>query len=260
MAESLGRFKKLYASGLIEGRRINSVSLQAEAWLWRLMMLADDHGNLPGDTDLLRGRAAPLRKISPAQVRRLTEELETANLITRYSVDGEDFINLAEYERMQTPPNGRRIARYPQHAPSGGILLDPKNPGESGVPETRTRPDQNQPGEQRPEPDQSAGSKGRGVSRGGVRAGGSGGSARLELEHLGVGSDMAAKLARAGVTPEEVRETIAETRADRRVKSPVRAMIARLAAAHGVELKGGNNISAEARSLQSAIDGRRQRA
>lgn len=71
---------------------------------------------------------------------------------------------------------------------------------------------------------------------------------------------MAAKLARAGVTPEEVRETIAETRADRRVKSPVRAMIARLAAAHGVELKGGNNVSADARSLQAAIDGRRQRA
>lgn len=262
MAESLGRFKKLYASGLIEGRRINSVSLQAEAWLWRLMMLADDHGNLPGDTDLLRGRAAPLRKISPAQVRRLTDELEAAKLITRYSVDGEDFINLAEYERLQTPPNGRRIARYPQHTPSGEILLNPKNPGGSGVPETRTRPDQNQPGEQRPEPepDQSGETKGRGVSRGGVRAGGSGGSARLELEHLGVGSDMAAKLARAGVTPEEVRETIAETRADRRVKSPVRAMIARLAAAHGVELKGGNNISAEARSLQSAIDGRRQRA
>lgn len=252
MSQSPGRFKKLYATGLIEGRRVNAVSLQAEAWLWRLMMLADDYGNLPGDIDILRGRAAPLRKITPSQVRKLTAELEAANLVTRYSVAGEDFINLAEYERLQTPPNGRKVQRYPRNGESGGIRLDPGNPVESGVPETR--PDQ--PGEQRPEPDQKLPSAG--VSSGGVRAGWSGGSARAELEHLGVGADMASRLARAGVTAAEVRATIAETRADKRVKSPVRAMIARLAEAHGVELKGGAKISDEARALQATIDERRR--
>lgn len=115
MSETLGRYRKLYASGLIEGRRVNSIPLEAEAWLWRLMMIADDYGNLPADEAILGGRAAPLRALRQPVIRRLTATLENARLIWRYSCDGEEYLHIAEFERFQAASNGKRVRRYPQH-------------------------------------------------------------------------------------------------------------------------------------------------
>ena len=126
MAETMGRYRKLYAAGVIEGRRINSVSLQAEAWLWRLMMIADDYGNLHAEGSLLAGRAAPRRQMKQALVNRLTCELEKAELLTRYlAEDGEVYIHLAEFEKFQTAANGRKVRRYPLHSDSKSIPTDP---------------------------------------------------------------------------------------------------------------------------------------
>lgn len=259
MAESLGRYRKLYAIGVIEGRRINAVSMEAECWLWRLQLIADDYGNLPADVDIIRGRAAPKRKITPGKIRKLNAELVASGLIVGYESEGEGYYHCAEFERMQTSPNGRMVQRYPEYHPSGGIQLNPGNPVlPSNQPETSPRPartrDQPEPEAAGPGAETSPGRVGSGLNPN-ARAGG---SARMELEHLGVSADMAKRLARAGVTADEVRRTIAETRADRRVKSPVRAMISRLAEAHQVQLKGGKAVGEDARALQATIDARQR--
>ena len=130
MAETLGRFRKLYATGVIAGRRINSVSLEAEAWLWRLMLIADDFGNMHAEPDVLAGLAAPRRKLRASLAKRLTDELEHAGLLFRYLADdGEVYIHLEGFEKFQKPSNGRRLQRFPLHP---GIRGNPVESGESG--------------------------------------------------------------------------------------------------------------------------------
>lgn len=244
MAEFLGKYRKLYESGMTEGRRVNSVSLEAEAWLWRLMLIADDFGNFPADPDFMSGRAAPKRRLDRETVDRLTDELERAKLLTRYSVDGEEFLCMAEFERLQTPPNGRRVRRYPG---------DPGGSKGSGV--TRpTRPDQTRPDSDQTRSDEIP------KATGGSTGSGSGGraaSAREELARLGVNPDVAAQLADGGVKAGEPTETLAEISKDRRVRRPLAVLVRRLSDAHGIKLAKGPSVSKEARALQSAVDRQR---
>jgi len=122
----LGRFRKVYAKGYQEGRRINSVPVEAEWWYTRLMLVADDYGNLPNDTDLLPAKAAPLRKIGPAAVRRMTEALIGADLLVMYSAGGEDYLHMPDFAFHQTVPNGKRTRRYPEcPRESSEIQTDP---------------------------------------------------------------------------------------------------------------------------------------
>lgn len=130
MSRSPGRYRKLYAQGVIEGRRINSVPMETEAWFWRLMLIADDYGNLPADEDLIKGRAAPKRRLGPSAIRRMNLSLVEVGLLTPYSAEGEDYFHCAEFEGFQSSPNGRLIQRYPRPEP---CRVDPVVSNESGV-------------------------------------------------------------------------------------------------------------------------------
>ena len=144
-----GIYRRIYA-GFVTGKRINSVSVGAEAWFWRLHAIADDFGNIPGDPRVARAYAAPLRDWTLDDVASMTRELENKGLITTYAVNGEYFNHIEGFEgRQPANKSGRRIQRYPKPSAgpsgnpgeSGGIL---KNPGESwGVtaPDTDTDTD-----------------------------------------------------------------------------------------------------------------------
>jgi hypothetical protein len=106
---------------------MNAVSLEAEAWFWRVHAIADDFGNLPGSLPLLRAYAAPLRNMVDADAKKLTDELLSVGLIGVYEVENEVFIHVDQFERRQPAgKNGKRVQKYP--TPSGGIQV---NPGES---------------------------------------------------------------------------------------------------------------------------------
>lgn len=111
-----GQFRRLY-SGYLTGKRINSVSMSAEAWFWRLHSIADDCGNLMGDPKLLCSLAAPRRDITPKQAREWTEELVTAKLIYRYASDEDTYIHIIGFEQKQiaSSRNGKRIQKFPTH-------------------------------------------------------------------------------------------------------------------------------------------------
>jgi len=119
-----GIYRRIYA-GFLTGKRINAVSLEAEAWFWRLHALADDYGNLHGSIRMLANLAAPRRDLPTAKVEALCRELEKAQLIAAYEVDGEAYFNIIGFEKKQPAGrNGRRIRKVP------GSL---GNPGESGI-------------------------------------------------------------------------------------------------------------------------------
>jgi hypothetical protein len=110
-----GVYRRQYA-GYINGKRINAVSLEAEAWFWRVNAAADDFGNLPGDRSLVAfatiGRRAD---VSVDQVEAWCAELLSADLIRHYDVSGERYIHVTGFlSRQPAPRNGKRIRRYPQ--------------------------------------------------------------------------------------------------------------------------------------------------
>lgn len=122
-----GLYRRIY-SGFLTGRRINTVSLEAEAWFWRLHAIADDFGNLHGDRMLLKSLAAPRREaLSAVDAENLTGELLHHKLVVAYDVDGERYLHIDGFEKRQPAgKNGRRIQKFPVYpGESGGIQGHP---------------------------------------------------------------------------------------------------------------------------------------
>lgn len=134
-----GIYRRVYAS-FLTGRRINAVSMEAEAWFWRLQALADDFGAFPADPRVLPSQAAPRRKIGVAKSERWVGELVEAGLIRLYTVDDIRFGEIEGFDVYQkAPPNGRRIRKYPPRVnpgESGGVLM---NPGETCIPHAQSQ-------------------------------------------------------------------------------------------------------------------------
>jgi len=135
-----GVYRRIY-SGFLDNAKVNSVSWMAEAWFWRLVVLADDFGNLKGNWRHLAVHASPVREIDAAQAKALTLELVNAKLVELYQVDDKQYIHIKGFtERQPANKNGRRIQKEPMNpeesgcesvhlGESGGIRM---NPGESG--------------------------------------------------------------------------------------------------------------------------------
>lgn len=125
-----GIYRRVY-SGFITGRRICSVSVEAEAWFWRIQAVADDFGNLPGDALLVWQSTVGRRGVTMQSVSKWIDELVSAGLLLRYSENGESYLHITYWSEESWPAskNGRRAQRYPRPAESGGIRV---NPGESG--------------------------------------------------------------------------------------------------------------------------------
>jgi hypothetical protein len=135
-----GIYRRVY-SGFITGRRICSVSVEAEAWFWRIQAVADDFGNLPGDALLVWQSTVGRRGVTMQSVSKWIDELVGAGLLLRYSENGESYLHITYWSQESWPAskNGRRAQRYPRPAESGGIRGNPGesrniqgSPGESG--------------------------------------------------------------------------------------------------------------------------------
>lgn len=114
MAENVnrqrGNFRLIYSSYLL-GQRINSVSPEAEAWFWRVMVSCDDWGNRIAEPSLMRD-VCGRRDYSLERIDTLTRELEAADLIVFYEVGGDKYLHVRDYEEWQpADKKGRRVSR-----------------------------------------------------------------------------------------------------------------------------------------------------
>lgn len=133
-----GLYRRVYA-GYITGRRICSVSLEAEAWFWRIQAVVDDFGNTLADPALLRNATAGRRAdVSVQDVERWVAELVSASLVSLYEAGGEQFLHLNEFtERQPAGRNGKRVQKHPL----------PPSPVESKTPDSPEDDFQAEPGE-----------------------------------------------------------------------------------------------------------------
>lgn len=139
-----GLYRRIYA-GFLTGRRINAVTIGAEMCFWRLQAVADDFGNLSGDTPLLCSMAFPLRRVTTQKLEGWIAELANArnnrgiSLIRGYRIHGEPYIHIEDFERRQPArKNGRKLRRFPPPGESRGIQ---GNPGAEKSPDTDTDTD-----------------------------------------------------------------------------------------------------------------------
>lgn len=123
-----GVYRRLY-SGFITGQRISKLSLQAEAWFWRVLATVDDFGNAHADPDLCRAATVGRRKIPAKQISEWLRQMKDVGLIEFYTVKGEPFLHVVGFEASQPANrNGKRIRRFPTPDESGGIRVIPDLP------------------------------------------------------------------------------------------------------------------------------------
>jgi hypothetical protein len=148
-----GVYRRIYPS-FIKNDKFRALSWAAEAWFWRLLVLADDHGNLDGDMEWLVSNAGRKRKVTPEQAQELTDELVAASLVRFYRVGSDQYINIPGFiDRQPANRNGRRIQRVPLptkkgrvgSGESGGIRVNPGEPKHTGL--HQAKPGLGNPGE-----------------------------------------------------------------------------------------------------------------
>ena len=109
-----GYYRRQY-SGFVRGRRINQLSLQAEAWFWRLHSAADDFGNLEGEPTLVFAATVGRRKnVTLEDVTAFVREMLSSELVRDYEAEGDRYLHVVEFaERQPAGKNGRRVRRCP---------------------------------------------------------------------------------------------------------------------------------------------------
>jgi hypothetical protein len=117
-----GVYRRLY-SGFTTGQRINKISLNAEAWFWRILATVDDFGNGRADPHLCKDATAGLRRqVTAKQISGWLREMQAAGLVQFYSVKGEPYLHVVNFEETQPAgKNGRRLKRHPIPGESEGI-------------------------------------------------------------------------------------------------------------------------------------------
>ena len=144
-----GIYRRIY-SGFVSNPKVNALTWQAEAWFWRLVVLADDYGNLSANWRHMAVNASPIREVDAKQAKAWTLELVGARLVSLYEHDGLTYAHIHGFTRRQPAnKNGRRIQRFPMNpdesacglgnpGESGGIQNNPGESGESKPSDTKT--------------------------------------------------------------------------------------------------------------------------
>lgn len=123
-----GQYRRVY-SGYLRGRRLNSVSIEAEAAFFRLNVLADDYGNYHAAPDLIGTDLFPRRPDMVMKANDLLGELLSANLIRLYEHGGERYCHICGYVENQPTKNGKRVHKFPAYLPeSPSGCKKPDNP------------------------------------------------------------------------------------------------------------------------------------
>lgn len=134
-----GVYRRIYG-GYITGQRINKLSLNAEAWFWRVVVTVDDFGNGRAEPELCRDKTAGKRRVTAKQVSAWLREMADAGLIEFYTVMQEPYLHVVGFEENQPAgKNGKRFRRFPeQNGTSGESRIIQVNPGESSATTTTT--------------------------------------------------------------------------------------------------------------------------
>jgi len=92
---------RLLSDVIILSQKINSVSEGAENLYYRILVSVDDYGHYHADPQILKGKVCTLRRISIQQISKRLGELVKSGLIKIYPVNGENYLEVVDFERFQ---------------------------------------------------------------------------------------------------------------------------------------------------------------
>ena len=99
---------------IILSRKVNAVSEGAENLYYRLNVCADDFGRYHADPEIIKGQIYTKRRISLASIKSRLDELWEAGLLKFYADDGENYLEIVDFEKHQTFRSDiQRKAEYP---------------------------------------------------------------------------------------------------------------------------------------------------
>jgi len=99
--------------------QIDSLSPEAEAFFYRLIVNCDDFGRLDARIPILKSKCYPLKSIDSKCLQEMLYILRDAGLVFLYSVDGKPFMSLISWEKHQQIRAKR--SKYP--APNDGVAI-----------------------------------------------------------------------------------------------------------------------------------------
>jgi hypothetical protein len=109
-----GKYFYVYAN-YIRGKRINKLSIEAEAWFWRFNAAADDFGNGDAEPALLFANTIGLRAgVTIEQVSAWLTECVKQKLIRTYKSDGQRYFHIMDYQVLTPTKNGRYVHKVPK--------------------------------------------------------------------------------------------------------------------------------------------------
>ena len=92
---------RILKESICTSENIDQLSPLAEIAFYRLMVNCDDYGRMDGRVKVIKSRLFPLKDIGEDEMLGLLSELEKADLIRGYQVDGKPYLQMKTWERHQ---------------------------------------------------------------------------------------------------------------------------------------------------------------
>lgn len=125
MTRHRGPYRRLFCA-FPTSKRFNQLPEDAELLFWRLVVTADDYGNLRGEPALVRCVCLPLRDWPVERITAALDALVVSGLISRYTDGTDDYLHVEQFEERQATKNGKR---YQLHPRPNTIQIDPDSSG-----------------------------------------------------------------------------------------------------------------------------------
>lgn len=107
--------RRMIAKNISTSRKVNRLTDRAALLYTWMIPHTDDYGRLEGDPLSIKAKVIPMRNVTEVQIEEDLESLEKNNLISKYEVNGERYLEIIGFENFQTFRADRpRRALYPE--------------------------------------------------------------------------------------------------------------------------------------------------
>jgi len=118
----------MISKSISTSKKLSALStLEALLFTW-IIPHCDDYGRMDGNAKIVKGIVMPLRDESVEEIEKSLKELAKKQLIERYSIEDEEYIQIVKWEDHQTFKTDRnRVAKYPENPNGNQLETDRKN-------------------------------------------------------------------------------------------------------------------------------------
>lgn len=92
---------RILKESICTSEEIDKLNSFCECFFYRLLVNCDDFGRMDGRLSIIKSKLYPLKEIRLEQIEKALQALSSAELVTRYDVNGRPFLQMKTWERHQ---------------------------------------------------------------------------------------------------------------------------------------------------------------